>query len=157
MGKQERLHLTHRRHLTPSHHSPLHRPTRDRAPGPRAHLAQPLRVTIELDEHTLRTEMLNDRPRERRADPRHAAPQPKRDTLRRLRQRQTETLDRELPPITRVPLERADDHQLLAGGHLPQRPAQGDRLALPLLAQRRRPDRELAVGREPTRTRAGQR
>ena len=151
VGKQERLHLADRRHLTPGHDSPLDGVARDRTPCPRAYLAQPLRVTVELNEHTLRTEMLNDRPRERRADPGHAAPQPQRDTLRRLRQRQTEALDRELPPVTRVPLEPADDHQLLAPGHLPERPAQRHRLALPLLTHRRRPDRELAIARNPTR------
>ena len=100
--------------LTPRLDRPLHRTARDRAARLRPHLAQPLRITVELGEDVLRAEMLDDRTREGRANARNAAPQPERDALRRLRQGRAERLDGELPAVTRVPLDRAGDDDALA-------------------------------------------
>src|SRR4029079_15953042 len=121
---------------------------RDRATRLRPHLAQPLRVAVELGEDVLGAEMLDDRAGKGRADAGDAAPKPQRDALRRLRQGRAEGLDGELPAVPRVPLDRAGDHDALPGGDVAERAAQRER---PPVLERGRPDRELPVRRDAAR------
>src|SRR5438128_3261715 len=96
----------------------------------------------------LSAEVLDDRARKGRADPGDAAPQPERDTLRRLRQGRAERRNRELPAVTLMPLDRAGNDDAFPGGNVAETAAQRDR---PPVLERRRPDRELPVGRNPAR------
>ena len=98
---------------------------RDRAPGLRPHLAQPLRVAIELLEDVLGAEVLDDRAREGRADAGDAPGQPELDPCRRLRQRRVERRDDELPAVPRVLRERARADELLARRDVPERRRSG--------------------------------
>ena len=152
--EEERLDLADRRDLPPGLDGALDRAARDRAARLRPHLAQPLGVAVELGEDVLGAEVLDDRAREGRTDAGDAAAQPERDALRRLRQRRAEGLDRELPAVARVLLDRAGDDEALAGRDVAERAAQRERA---LVLERRRPDRELAVGRDPARPAAGER
>jgi hypothetical protein len=155
--EQERLDLPDRRHLTPGRNFALDASPRDRAPGLRAHLTQPFRPAVELGEDLLRTEVVDDRTREGRANPGHASHQPERDPLRRLPQCGAERLDRELPAVPWVLQERPGADELLAGGHVAERARDRDRLAFATLADRRRPDGELQVGRDVARPRLSER
>ena len=146
--EQERLDLADGSDLTPRLDRPLHRATRDRAARLRPHLPQPLRIAIEFGEDVLRAEMLDDRTRKGRANARNATPQPERNSLRRLRQGRAERRNGELPAVTLVPLDRAGNDDALPGGNVAKTAAQRDR---PPVLERSRPDRELAVRRNPAR------
>ena len=130
---------------------------RDRAAGLRAHLAQPLRVAVELLEDVLRAEVLDDRARERRADAGDAPGQPELDPRRRLRQRGVERLDDELPAVPRMLGERARADELLARSDVAERAGEAERLAVALLAEHRAPDRELRVVGDVARARRRER
>jgi hypothetical protein len=64
----------------------------------RPHLAQPIRLAVELREYVLGAEVVDDRAREGWADARDAAPQPERDALRRPREDRAEGLDENCQP-----------------------------------------------------------
>ena len=114
VGEEEALDLADRRNLAPRVDRPQHALPRDRAAGLRAHLAQALRVAVELVEDVLRAEVQHDRTREGGPDAGHAARQPELYPLRGLRQRGVERLHDELPAVARVLGERAGADELLA-------------------------------------------
>ncbi len=124
---------------------------RDRTPRLRPHLAQPFRLAIELSENLLGTEVVDDRASERRPDPWHSGPQPKGDSFARLRQRRAKRLDRKLGSVPRMLRKLSYADELLARGHMTERPRKRHPIALATFAERRHPDSKLQVGRHVAR------
>jgi len=85
MRKQERLDFAHGRDFAPGRDRTLDGFRRDRPPRPSPHLTQPLWLSVELAEHFVDAEVVDDRACERRTDAGHARDQPAHDPVCRLR------------------------------------------------------------------------
>src|SRR5437667_12158644 len=102
MRKQERLDFAYRRDFAPGRDSTLDGFRRDGPSRPSPHLTQPVWLSVELAEHFVDAEVVDDRARERRADTGHARDQPAHDPGCSLRERRTKGLNSELAAIPRV-------------------------------------------------------
>ena len=116
-AKRKRLDLADRRHLAPRRDRPLDALARDRAAGLRAHLAQPLRVAVELARRPASApKCVDDRARERRARSRARAPSASaRCPPATAAAPSGTTRPTNCQPVARVLGERAGADELLAG------------------------------------------